>query len=559
MRSKQIAYLGATILFGIVAVDLDARAGADVHGHVYAADTLQPLAGATIQLFFNCAGLFSDICEPEPSAISANDGSYDLVGVEAGSGHITVFFDTASSVNYLSVSQPLGVDDATSTDVDFYMEPGGIIEGIVTQAFDGSPIPNVVIQLLSAADHSTINYGTTSSSGEFAFIRLDPGSYIVATDQAAPYLDQYFSGHALAPPSQGPQLADTITLNDGQIVNAVNFSLVRGSGIEGTITDSLTGLPLPTGSVGIFNIFDANDLSGNSWFYLEGTIGANGHYMIDGLPSLPIRLGAFVENPYYNYTLVGCSSSTCDDVSDAAVYSPSTAALLNVDFTMFPGSVATGTVVRHADSKPLSGVLVEAFSNSLFLGHLTLATATTDSKGHYTLTNIGNSDFFVDTLNVHIDGGSYIDQVYNNQNCPQANCANVGDMLAASMGVPVTDVDFALDLGGTISGTVVDGGTGLGTLAAIWIYASDGSFSYSFTSNADGTFETTGLQPGNYYLSASLYVPYYQCIVYPGGNCDTNPGDPSLLGQPITIDSTNSVTGITITFPADELFKGTFE
>jgi hypothetical protein len=557
MHLKRIAYFGVAILLGNLAFGLTARASVDVHGHVYAADTLQPLANATVQLFLNCTtGFFGVICDFESSVISADDGSYDLASVEAGDGDVTAFFDTGTTANYLRVSQSISVDDNSSIEQDLYMNPGGTIAGQVTRASDGSPLPNVQIQLLEASDRSVDRYAATDSSGNFEFIRLDAGGYIVATEQAAPYLDQYFSGHASTPPSQGLQLADTITLDNGQVDNAVDFSLVPGSVIEGAITDSLTGLPFQKGLDVTVGVYDANDLSGSPWLNLGAVVGANGQYMINGLPSVPIRLGAYIENPYYDFTFLGCGSNPCEDISDAAIFAPSTVAPLTVDFSMFPGSVATGTVVRRSDGKPMSDVVVEAFSDPPILGHLTLATATTDAEGRYTLTNISNSNFFVDTLNVHVDGVSYIDQVYDNQDCPQANCLNIGDMISASTGSVVPNVNFALDAGGAISGEIIRGDTGLGIIAGLSLYASDGSVSDRFASNADGTFETTGLPPGIYYLSATISAPYAGCLVYPNGLCYT---DPTTAGQPIVISGANSVTGITITFPADELFKGTFE
>src|SRR5206468_3823033 len=81
-----------------------------------------------------------------------------------------------------------------------------------------------------------------------------------------------------------------------------------------------------------------------------------------------------------------------------------------------------------------------------------------------------------------------------------------------------TGIDFALELGGSISGTVTDA---LGTpIAGAYVSANSNTGYGSAASAADGTYTITGLVPGNYVVYASaLTCP----ISPPGGACVTYP------------------------------------
>jgi len=529
------------------------HAAAGFHGTVTSKVTHQPLVGVTVEASGGCLiGL--PACSSYQSTTTAADGSYDVGPIGAGQASLLVHYQPGEA-NYAPSQQTFQLNDGDSLLDDVQLDLGATIQGTVRRASDQMLLDVIPLTLLSG-DLSYIVVSTaTGADGTYRIEQLAAGNYGLRTDHALPFQDQFYAARKLTPPSQGTQIFDTIALTPGQTVTA-DFTLVTTGQIEGIITDRYTGLAIANAPNVEFEIYDANDASGNPWLYDFVPTDASGHFVLQGLPDAPIHLGVYSFSPYYAPTVVGCTDP-CSDISTATSFTAMAGTTQTADFSMFPGSVITGTVKRRSDGQPMQGVTVSAYLNSFILGQLLFAHTTTDAAGHYVLTGGLPGQVYVSATNGVDANGAYIDQVYADHNCVQGNCNNVGDLVDSPTYEVASAIDFQLDSGATISGRVLASDTGASYQGIVYLYAADDSLSLQLLADANGNFTTSGLQPGSYYLTAASGSIDYECVTYPDVPCDGLA--PGAGASPIVITGTNDVSGVTLTLHSEKVFANGFE
>ena len=160
-----------------------------------------------------------------------------------------------------------------------------------------------------------------------------------------------------------------------------------------------------------------------------------------------------------------------------------------------------------------------------------------DADGLYeTQTSISPGTYFVRTSN---DQG-YIDESYDD--FPYRSIGITEGTPIEVLEGQTTVVDFALDKGGSISGTVTDAGTGMG-LQSIWleIYDSSGWYFTHGQADADGNYTSSAALPAGDYFAVTYNWLGYINQVYGDDQC--------MVCQPttgtlITVGAGEDVTGI---------------
>src|SRR5256885_2185609 len=118
----------------------------------------------------------------------------------------------------------------SSTAQDSRKEPAGSITGRVT--LGGKPAARVTVMLGSGEGGPQQSPGarvTTDEYGRFKLNGLPAGSYTVLPHTPA---------LVVAAETSMAQLGKTVTLGDGEEVDGIDFSLVKGGVITGRITDA---------------------------------------------------------------------------------------------------------------------------------------------------------------------------------------------------------------------------------------------------------------------------------------------------------------------------------
>ena len=162
-----------------------------------------------------------------------------------------------------------------------------------------------------------------------------------------------------------------------------------------------------------------------------------------------------------------------------------------------PAAAQTGAItgtVTDAGSALLASVNVWAYDAS---GNL-LSSALTNASGEYTLTGLATATYYVRTQN----NLGYIDELYSDKACNAGWCGPVtaGTGVSVTSGATTPGINFALAVGGTITGTLTDADTAAPlTNTWVYVYTAAGPLTGVLT-NESGVFTVMGMTTGTYYV-----------------------------------------------------------
>jgi len=285
--------------------------------------------------------------------------------------------------------------------------------------------------------------------------------------------------------------ADVVYVTAPDTTKNIDFQLLMGGCISGTVTDTTTGLPIENVWV---DICDAN--TPNNWISYAFT-DSTGYYIAGGLPTGSYKVKTYnwqgYADKYYDNKL---DWNSADIVS---VTPPET--LNNINFSLYIGGKIKG-YVYDKNNAPIENVEVDVFNPN---SGEAIQYGQTDSLGSYTVTGlptgwlklwaIPNVWWGNDTVHAF--------EWYNNKN----------DWLSADM-VYVTapdslmGVNFTLEDCGFITGNVYGASKGPIENAGVggWMYLNSfyGWLPYFFEdyTASDGSYKLTNLRTGNYKVSA---------------------------------------------------------
>jgi 5-hydroxyisourate hydrolase-like protein (transthyretin family) len=379
-----------------------------------------------------------------------------------------------------------------TTGINFSLVFGGRIAGTVRNTA-GTPIPDVTVVIFTSGGVS-ITSGTTDSLGTYTgSAGLPSGTYYARTSNGAGFVDKIYNDVSCVGCS--PTVGTPIVVTAGSVTTGIDFSLVAGGRIAGTVTDATTTLPIANGFVNVF--------SSTGVLMTQATLGSNGQYVTPtGLAPgtyyarSASRLG-YISKVWNNINCAACSAITGTPITVTADTTTT-----GIDFAMVRGGKLSGSVTDVSTGAPLRNVTVQTYDAANNL----VTTSTTDSAGQFvSASGLPVGTYFVRTLN----SGGYIDQVYNNVTCLVC-LTNIGTGVVIGAGAEVTEINFALAPGGRITGTVIETSTSL-PLSGVTVKIVDANgklVSTSSTDSAGGYQSNGGLPTGNYFVRTSNSLGY---------------------------------------------------
>jgi len=411
---------------------------------------------------------------------------------------------------------------ATAGGIDFALSLGGSITGTVTDTGSGAPLAGVQVEARSLSGSYFQANATTNASGVYTLIGLPTRSYEVFTFNGAGYIDEKYDD--VSCPSGCWQVSGTpVAVTAGNVTPAIDFGLVLGGTIAGTVTDSSTTAPAPNVEVGVHNA------AGRSLRF--AVTNAAGQYAVTGLPAGTHYVKTVAFGNYLSEVYADIPCPSCYMTSGASITIPAGATGVpvsiggthaGIDFALAPGGSITGTVTDASTGAPLDYVHVEASNGTV------TRSVQSDASGVYSIVGLFTGAYRVRVQTMF--GSGHVNEVYDNQPCPDAGCSSVaGTPVAVTAGSATTGIDFALAPGGTITGTVRDAASGAPLpYPRVSVYRA-GAENSSFwgSGNGSGIYTVTGLPTGTYYVIADgdnfvdelyggLPCPYEACTVSDG-------------------------------------------
>jgi hypothetical protein len=194
-----------------------------------------------------------------------------------------------------------------------------------------------------------------------------------------------------------------------------------------------------------------------------------------------------------------------------------------------------GTITDSTTGDPIGNGPVQIWDDAGNFVNFTFS----DLSGDYVTEGLSAGTYFVQTNNIH----AYLDELYDDIPCPFSCDVTTGTPVAVTAGGTTSGIDFALDPGGAIGGTVTEAGTGLPLAdAEVVIVDATGEIVSRPDAALNGNYWTGPvLVPGTYFaftLNESSHLnELYDDIPcpYPSA-CDPTTGTPI----PVTIGTTTS-------------------
>lgn len=424
----------------------------------------------------------------------------------------------------------------------------GTVTGTVTNAATNAPIPSRVLRFCnSTVSGNLCSTASTDSSGNYS-ISLAPGNYVAYTDGLTGVVNEIY-GDVPCPAICNFNLAlatgTSIAVPAGGTVSGRNFALAPAVALTGRVTDAVTGAGVQNVSVQLRSLIAgtnqgiatlATDATGA--FSFQG-IGAGTYYA-----SATGTVAGYTSEYYDDILCPGVCNATTTVNSGTPIVVPATGAPPVLAIALAPGATISGSV-RDNSAAPLAGVTVLAYArvgqiNTLF------GSATTNGSGAYTIRGLPPG-----TYRLYTSGAPAINEIYDNipcvGACASADALSTGSPVSVAGGATASGIDFALDPGGAISGTVqAQGSSTVLSSVTVQVYRQTGPASVAFvaqaTTDGTGAYTVRGIPTGSYFAVAFPNSAYI-AEAFGGQPCTSCSSDVIVASTPIAVTAGATTTG----------------
>jgi Carboxypeptidase regulatory-like domain len=327
--------------------------------------------------------------------------------------------------------------------IDFAVNIGAAIEGVITSALNGAPLQTQVnIRRLTPVD-SGPDYDAQTTSGGYAnpvwgvyqLAPLLPGTFKVRFGSAG-FAPQFYPGVS------DEALAQTIAVSNAQVVTGIDAQVTPLQTIAGTATDAATGLPLAGALVHAGPTFSITLLD-----EVDAITDAAGHYLLQGLtptdpgqPQFYYYVWIYSFPGYLNTFYPNAPAACCPGVGASAQKLALSASqqLTGIDLALSAGAYATGRIydpdTGYTAPAGMEVDLLDSIGNFVEGGY-------TDGTGHYMTDATPTGNYYLATS---LSASTIF---YPNYFCTYPDCqpANA-QLLNFSVAQEYPNLDFAFHL-----------------------------------------------------------------------------------------------------------------
>jgi Carboxypeptidase regulatory-like domain len=388
--------------------------------------------------------------------------------------------------------------------------PTGTLRGRVSGSDTGLPLQNVYLSI-SDVCHVLVDSMYTSPGGLYEFAGLDDGYYYMTIDPESNgegYIYEVFDN------VYSTNNADWIRILDGY-TQTLDLELDPGGAISGLYTNIL-GTPIEGIEV-VANYW-------GSYNHHSATTNAAGTYLITGLRSGNYSIVSQDTYDPAEYPVVGYPDGSdwfqCSPVQVTAPHLKS-----NIDFTVRRAVYIFGYVTDAVSGLPMEDVYVQLGTES---GTFMMSTAS-EADGRYVLTPVAPGRYSI----MAISREGHIIESYDNHY--QEFCYDTVEVTPSD--TVVGPFNIALDMGGRITGTVIEKDSGLPVMdAEISLYNDKRDLVKRRFSGVDGSYELPELPSGLYYVEVWDFL---HTSMHYNEKDRFEAADPITLTAPETIENIN--------------------
>lgn len=431
------------------------------------------------------------------------------------------------------------VQGSTTSNIDFVLNSGGGISGVVTSSGDGAPIDQVHIDVYDA-EGSWVSSATPDATGFYTTeAGLAPGTYFAKTDNWWGHIDEVYDN---IPCAAGCSVVEATPITvAGGITTGVDFVLDPGGWITGALTDSTNSQPIEDAGVEVFTI-DGRRVT-------TAFPNASGVYWASGLPTGSYFLrayswGYYLPELYDNLPcLDGCdlSNGTVVNVTQPTITS-------GIDFELDSGGTIRGNLVEASAGTPVSDAEIQIFDDT----GMPVISFLVDQFGAFDSGPIPSGEYY---LLVDVWGENLVDEIYDDLQCAGFCDPEVGDLIDLAAG-ETRNLSIDVSTGATLKVTVTSEDLSPIVDCEVDLFDTNGDFTAVGFSDGTGLALLDGLPGGSYYVrtrNGGDYVDQLWEDIECPGECDPSSGTALFLSPGATSTAIDMFLG-----PA-RLFSDGFE
>ena len=478
--------------------DAELAKGGRIKGHVTGPDG-QPASDIAVTAYLQGSDDDSD-----GFGIYTNSaGNYTVSGLAAGTYRIGFDDEGGQFVDEYYNDKPtveeaddIVVTSATTvTGKDAQLSEGSHITGKVTKS-GGTGLGSVAIDVYQQIDEGSdsfwepVQWSETENDGTYDVGGLAAGTYRLGfTDENGVLVSEYYDNKSSV------EEATDIVVGADSTVTGKDAELGAGAHITGKVTKS--GTTTGIGDVDV-EVLKPVTIGGETYWDYAGDAftNANGTYNVGGLPTGTYRVGFFDYEEVYA-TMFYDNVFSIDTAKPVAVTGTGTTS--NINAAMVKGGKIAGKVTFPAgvggDDEAARSVQAVDIATGEAVGG---AWIDAESGNKYSISGLPAGSYRVEFARAS-GLTTAAAQFYNGKQESAGTVAATPVVVAG--GDVKTNINATLAKGGTISGTVVDGGGDPVADCGVYAFTSDDSYATrAGVTDDQGDFSVTGLTGGSYKL-----------------------------------------------------------
>lgn len=510
----------------LVGFDFDLIPGGSLSGFVTAASDATPIHDVDIDLL----DAFGN--RTQVNARTDLNGHYQIGSVPPGEYSLRV--DPTIAQGFARTYYPNAATEAAATlvtvsagldtpGVDVALGLGALIGGTIVEAGSAIPVAGVDLDLFDAMGRRADFTSKSAADGSYRLGPMMAGSYLLRADPSIlqGYAREYYAAAATE------AAATLVIVSAGEDHTGVDFALSPGATIGGTIRDALSLAPIEGVDL---DVFDATgSLTGFS-----AASAANGAYRLG--PMLPgtYFVRADPASPQGYAALFDGGAIDLNLASGIAVALG--ADVTGVDFELNPAGGISGLILGSL-SAPVPGIDLDLYE------------AVTGVRLRRSEASAAQGTYSFDALNpgpYKLRADSTLAQGYALQYYDRQVRKAVADLVVVAGSSPTPNIDFRLEPGGTLSGTVTEAVSGLPVSGMDIDLLRAGDlmrFDQSAKTDANGDYTLTGVPAGDYLVRADPAPAQPYRRTYYGGAVTAS------SATQVTVASGQAVPAISIAVP----------
>jgi carboxypeptidase family protein len=485
--------------------------------------------------------------------ISADPGAYYVFANNAYGAPLPylpeLYPDAPCSPWYFAILDQCDVADATLltladgqqiAGIDFALNVGGRIAGVVHDAGTGAPLASASVSVFDANGNGVLLGSGVDAAGRFDIGGLLTGSYnVVATANG-------FGGQVWDHVACGGAIEDTcdplagtpLAVVRDELTSGIDFDLPREAYIHATaVPRNAPGTPLFGWSLAVYDATTGNFV--NQYYNYDSTPLETGALA-------PGSYRAYAQSPSYFSQLwngIDCPSDCVSQLGSGTLITLARGDEATLSFSLLPLPLVSGRITDASTHVALPNVYVGLVPVGAFTP---MVNAFTDSDGNYVVRNAPLGSYYVFASEQTHRPTLYPDAPCTNNDISSCDTGSAIAITVAYGGADAAGTDIAMPPDGSVSGHVAmrvpDGMTlapAVPDYEAVYVFDQSGNNSAYSTVAEDGSYTVIGV-PGGTYRASAAGSGFGQA--YPGVDCafECEPSD----GDPIPLAQGQSITGI---------------